>query len=70
MTNFEKIKAKISEMDIDEFIEFTGGENCENALCKEIGMNYARCNRNKPNHDWDCGKCIRNYLESEVQEDE
>ena len=33
MTNFEEIKRKIANMNIDELMEFCGGDTCENVLC-------------------------------------
>lgn len=62
-TNFERIKTKISNMDIEELIDFCGGESCVNILCKFIHDERCHCREHKV---YNCGDCIREYLESEI----
>ena len=64
-TEFELIKAKIAKMNLTDFIEFCGGESCENIICGEIPKEKAHCSDRK---EHDCGKCIKQFLESEVSE--
>jgi hypothetical protein len=58
-TNFDRIKYEISKMDMEEFIEFCGGESCENVICGQISAEYAHCANRRPH---DCSECIREYL--------
>jgi hypothetical protein len=58
-TNFDRIKHMISEMSMKEFIDFCGGDSCENILCKGIDSAYAYCSNGK---GLKCGECIREYL--------
>lgn len=60
-SNFERIKDKILRMNISEFIEYCGGDSCENILCKEISKGHWHCINGR---DHDCGVCIREYLEA------
>lgn len=60
-TNFDRIKYNIFKMDIDELIEFCGGESCVNVLCKEIPEEYSHCKDKSPH---DCGVCIKEYLKA------
>lgn len=36
MTNFDEIKERIASMNVEELIEFCGGDTCENVLCSFI----------------------------------
>ena len=58
-TNFDRLKYEISKMNMEEFIEFCGGECCENRVCAQISAKYAHCANMRPH---DCGECIREYL--------
>ena len=58
-TNFDRMKYNIAQMDMEEFIDFCGGNHCSNIICEEIPVKYAYCyNGNSRN----CGECIREYL--------
>ena len=59
-TNFDRIKHMISKMSMKEFIEFCGGENCQNIICREIPPSKAHCHAKSFSHD--CGECMREYL--------
>lgn len=64
-TNFDRIKYEISQMNMEEFIEFCGSESCDNIICGQIPVQYAYCaNKNPSDFDKlsDCGKCIKEYL--------
>ena len=63
-TNFDRIKRKIFDMTIEEFIDFCGGDSCVNVLCKEITKDKCHCKGNNPH---DCGECIRGYLKSKPE---
>jgi hypothetical protein len=65
MTNFESIKYNISNMSVDEFIEYCGGDSCINILCKEISGQYIRCMNT--GRAAGCGECIKEYLEAEIE---
>lgn len=58
-TNFDRIKYEISQMSMEEFIEFCGSESCDNRICGHIPVNYAHCDNKRP---YDCCECIREYL--------
>lgn len=62
-TNFERIKTKISNMDIEEFIDFCGGDSRVNILCDFIHDERCHCREHK---GYSCGDCIREYLESGI----
>ena len=64
MTNFERIKIKISNMDIEELVDFCGGDSVINMLCGFIHGEHCHCIEHKPH---DCGDCIREYLKSEIE---
>mgnify|MGYP000124635956 CR=1 FL=1 len=53
MTNFEEIKRKIANMNIDELIEFCGGDTCENVLCAFV--RDGDCCGNNCRVSYDCG---------------
>lgn len=57
MTNFEEIKRKIANMNIDELIEFCGGDTCENVLCAFV--RDGDCCGNNCRVSYDCGGCIK-----------
>ena len=59
-TNFDRVKHTISEMTMEELIEFCGGDSCENAICEEIPPSKAHCHSRA--FSYDCGECIREYL--------
>ena len=60
MTNFEEIKRKIANMNIDELIEFCGGDTCENMLCSFVSGNNCKVS-------YDCGGCIKKFLQRETR---
>lgn len=63
MTHFEIIKNRISSMNVEELIEFCGGDTCENVLCKFVID--GDCCRNRYNVSYDCGSCIKRFLQAE-----
>lgn len=66
-TNFDRIKYEISQMGMDRFIEFCGAENCSNVICKEIPLESGHC---YVSDNYDCGKCIREYLKRKPEQNE
>lgn len=64
MTNFEEIKRKIANMNIDELIEFCGGDTCENVLCAFV--RDGDCCGNNCRVSYDCGGCIKKFLQRET----
>lgn len=69
-TNLDKIKEKIQLMNIDELIEYFGGDCCENLVCEEISEQEGECWKNGPKYrqDHNCGRCVKNFLLSNVEE--
>lgn len=65
-TNFDRIKYDIRMMNIGDFIEFCGGKSCNNIICKYIPLKNGHC---YSNDDYDCGKCIVEYLKSKPLND-
>lgn len=65
MTNFEEIKKKIANMNIDELIEFCGGDTCENVLCSFVSD--GDCCGNNCKVSYDCGGCIKKFLQRETR---
>lgn len=63
MTNFEEIKRKIANMNIDELIEFCGGDTCENVLCAFV--RDGDCCGNNCKVSYDCGGCIKKFYISD-----
>ena len=66
MTNFEKLKAELAEMSAEDFTKkfIAGGVNrVKEHICGDIKHPHAHCTKND---DYDCLKCIKEYLESEV----
>lgn len=61
MTNFEKTQQDIRNMDIDELIEFCGGNSCENILCRLVGDD-GFCYHGE-HVAYECAKCIKTYLQ-------
>lgn len=65
MTNFEEIKRKIATMNTDELIEFCGGDTCENVLCSFVSD--GDCCGNNCKVSYDCGDCIKKFLQRETR---
>lgn len=57
MTNFEEIKRKIANMNIDELMEFCGGDTCENVLCAFV--RDGDCCGNNCRVSYDCGAALK-----------
>lgn len=64
-TNFEEIKRKIATMNTDELIEFCGGDTCENVLCSFVSD--GDCCGNNCKVSYDCGDCIKKFLQRETR---
>lgn len=65
MDRFESLKKEISAMTFDEFFKhFISGKGIREYICGDIRVPHAQCK----NTDYDCLKCIKAYLESEVAE--
>ena len=65
MTNFEEIKRKIATMNTDELIEFCGGDTGENVLCSFVSD--GDCCGNNCKVSYDCGGCIKKFLQRETR---
>lgn len=52
-------------MNIDELIEFCGGDTCENVLCSFV--NDGDCCGNNCEVSYDCGGCIKKFLQRETR---
>ena len=63
-SNFDRIKCVISEMTMEELIEFCGGDTCHNVICGHIPGKYAHC-RNK--RLYTCAECLREYLSDRAE---
>ena len=60
MTNLEKLKQQMSEMDINEF-----AEECYDYICDDIPYNHCK-KYSYSNGTIHCSECIKDWLESEV----
>lgn len=60
MKNIEFIKMILSQMTVDEMIDFCGGDCCENVLCKFTGRRCITVNR-----EIYCEECLRIFLNAE-----
>ena len=66
MTQFDKLKTEISEMDIDTFAKhFLSARGMEDYICGAIKHPYSQCT-SKQSHN--CVDCIKAFLGSEVEE--
>ena len=65
MKGFEEIKRKIATMNTDELIEFCGGDTCENVLCSFVSD--GDCCGNNCKVSYDCGDCIKKFLQRETR---
>jgi hypothetical protein len=66
MTQFEKLKSEIAEMDIDKFLTlFISEIGMKQYICGEIKHPKAHCTKTD---DYRCAECLREYLRSEVEE--
>ena len=64
MTRYDKLKQEISAMSLDEFFKhFISGKGIRDYICGDIKVPHALCK----NADYDCLKCIKVYLEGEVE---
>lgn len=52
-------------MNIDELIEFCGGDTCENVLCSFVSDGDYCGNNCKVSYD--CGGCIKKFLQRETR---
>lgn len=66
MTNSEKVKEKVREMDADELIEFCGGDSCVNVLCSVVGDSSLCCHGGRK-AEYSCAECIKRYLRQEAE---
>jgi hypothetical protein len=66
VTNLEEVKKRIAGMTADELVEFCGGDSCENILCGLVGDDGFCCHGNHVAYD--CAKCVKNFLLSQVQD--
>lgn len=64
MTNFDSIKGKIANMNVDELVEFCGGNTCENVLCSVVIDGDCCWNNYKVSYD--CEACIKKFLQKEI----
>lgn len=64
MTRYDKLKAEISAMSLDEFFEhFISGKGIREYICGDIRVPHAQCQ----NTDYYCLECIKDYLKGEVE---
>lgn len=65
MIRYDKLKAEIYEMSLDDFIKhFISGKGIREYICGDIRVPHAQCQ----NADYDCLECIKAYLEGNVEE--
>lgn len=65
MTQFEKLKSEIAEMDIDKFLNYFISEfGMKLYICGEIKHPKAHCTKTD---DYDCMECLKEYLRGEVE---
>lgn len=65
MTQFEKIKAEISEMSLDDFAKhFITGNGVKEYVCGEIKHPQAHCTKTD---DYSCLECLKEYLRGEAK---
>ena len=64
MTQFDKLKAEISAMSLDDFMRtYVDNEDIKDFICSDIKVPYAHCIGHQEHN---CTECIKAYLESEV----
>lgn len=64
MTQFDKLKAEISEISLDDFVKHFVEEGTKDYICSEIKVPHAKC----VNHqEHNCVECIKAYLEGDVK---
>lgn len=66
MTQFEKLKAEINEMDINTFIKhfITRKGGAKDFICGDIKHPQAHCTKTD---DYSCMECLREFLRGEVK---
>lgn len=66
MTQFEKLKSEINDMDIDTFIKhfISRKEGVREYICGNIKHPKAHCTKTD---DYSCMECLREYLRGEVE---
>lgn len=66
MTQFEKLKAEINEMDVDTFIKhfITRKGGAKDFICGDIKHPQAHCTKTD---DYSCMECLREHLRGEVK---
>lgn len=65
MTNLDAVKRKINSMNENELIEFCGGDNCDNILCKLISGSDKFCDKEYM-LSYPCAECIKTYLTKNI----
>lgn len=65
LTNFDEIKKRIASINVDELIEFCGGDTCENILCSFVID--GDCCGGGYKVSYDCGSCIKKFLQKETR---
>ena len=64
MTRYDKLKAEISAMSLDDFMKhFISGKGIREYICGDIKVPHAQCK----NTDYICNDCILEYLKSEAK---
>lgn len=64
MTRYDKLKAEINAMSLNEFIKHFVAEDTKDYICSEIKVPHAQC-INHQQHN--CTECIKAYLGSVVE---
>lgn len=66
MTQFEKLKAEINDMDIDTFIKhfITRKGGAKDYICGCIKHPQAHCTKTD---DYSCAACLKEFLRGEVK---
>ena len=66
MTRYDKLKAEINAMSLDDFIKhFFAKDGMREYVCGQIKHPNAHCTKTD---DYSCMECLKEYLKSEVEE--
>ncbi|MEE0899255.1 MAG: hypothetical protein U0L88_16730 [Acutalibacteraceae bacterium] len=64
MTQFEKLKAEITEMSLDDFMSnFVTGKGMREYICSDIKYPHAHCTKTD---DYSCIECLKEHLRGEA----
>lgn len=67
MTHFDKLKAEIAKMSIDDFMKYfvSQKDGAKSYICADIKHPQAHCTKTD---DYSCMACLREHLRSDTNE--